>query len=546
MAALREKSNSQLSFLKNDGIKSFFFITNQKNLLFFLSSGMITPSASQFRYRTDSRELSLGAIPFWKGGLPVVEEKKANIWDKSQVVIEFAREHIENYAGKATVYDSGDLVVVNAPVPMSLVSSIYMSSNEEIEDFLLRLPSDIIFDRSLFSSQLVFSDVVIHSPENLSITDISSQIEAVDSLAGGIRVVGSFFEEDGLELLPIVPAILTFLKVLWPEDVKWNGAGIEVSSADQILLTALIPLLNKYKEENGYDPMSFLDSLASRVKESSGTLSEELIKWFSYVRALVNAEKEVKPLTDEGNIIQRAILLFILRPKLERLQNIRESSISPSPKVLAIAVFFAGCAAGATRLASKFKGDFYSYTRYVKSVLDAVWDKPDINANLFNKSIPGKGVSTCFEINGQILIQSEPRQDSVLVGVLNQVRSCGCEINYDLESNELIYKSKIDGKGTQLVYIERINSANLEGFNLIRIVSPCLHLSASKMRSLKKAQLLDMLFRNDSNDACYAYALSEKRKALVVEITHIANTMGNSNFISIINHIANIAAMYES
>lgn len=545
MADLRINPDSQLSFLNGDGAKSYLFVTTQKNLLSFLSSGMITPSASQFRYRSDSRELSSGAIPFWKGGIPASEDWKIRIRDKRSVVIEYSQDYVEDYMGKSTVYESDSLVVVNAPVPIIQASSIYMSSEDAIEDFLLRVPGDVVFDRSLFNSRLVFPEVIDQNPAEIDVTDISSQVEIIDSFAGGVRGLSSFLGEDGLELTPAIPAILTFLNILSLSEVKWSGKEVEISPSDQMLLNALIPLLTEHKEENGFDPMSFLSGLEDKVRGNVGSVPEDLVKWFFYVRALVNAEKEVKPLSDEGDVIQRAVLLFILRPSLERLQTARDSSASPGLKVLTMALFFAGCATGATRMAAEFKGDFHTYTRYVKSVIDAIWNKSRINARLIKTSAKGKGPSVFFEVNGEVLIESEARQDPVLARVMNQARSLGYEINYDLESDELIYEAKVEGKAHQVVYIERLRPTNFKGLDVIRFISPCLHLSASKMRSLKKAQLLELLFSNDRDGFYCSYALSEKRKSLVVEATQIVNTMVDDEFVTILNHVSNTAAKYE-
>ena len=64
-----------------------YFITNQRNLMSFLGAGMIVPAPFQFRYREDSREEFLGAIPFWKGGLPSAE-KYQNLLADQRVVLE--------------------------------------------------------------------------------------------------------------------------------------------------------------------------------------------------------------------------------------------------------------------------------------------------------------------------------------------------------------------------------------------------------------------------------------------------------------------------
>tara|TARA_R110002050_G_scaffold300839_1_gene474365 strand:- start:105222 stop:106850 length:1629 start_codon:yes stop_codon:yes gene_type:complete len=538
-------TDSQLSFLNEDGTKTYLFITNQKNLLSFLSSGMITPSGSQFRYRADSRDFSSGAIPFWKGGLPKGEAWELTFQNKSLVVIEYSQDHVEKYADNFSSYESNGLVVVSAPVPISLASSIYMLSDEAIDDFLLRVPSDVIFDRSLFTSRPFFPRIENQKPAEINVTDISSQVETIDSFAGGVRGLSGFPKEAGLELISVVPAILTFLNVLSPSNVKWTGIEIHVSLSDQILLTALMPLLQEHKEENGFDPMSFLSALEGKIKENGGEVPDEVVKWFHYVRAVVNSEKEVRPLSDEGDIIQRALLLFTLRPSLERLQLARESSIAPGPKVLALAVFFAGCASGITRMAAEFKGSYQSYSRYVKSVLDAIWNKSILNARLIKSSTAGGAASTCFEVNGEVLVKCKARQDPVLTRVLTQAQSLGYEMSYDLESNELIYEAQIKEKVRQLVYVETLNSKSIEGLDVIKIISPCLHLPASKMQSLKKAQLLDLLLRNDSDNVFCAFALSQKRKALVVEATMIVNTMDDIEFVTLLTHVAKIASAYK-
>jgi len=534
-----------MSFLDNQGVSSCYFVTNQKNLMSILSAGMLVPSHCQFRYRTDSREFASGGVLFWKGGLPQGDNWRSQIEDKRSVIVEYSLDDLEKYGARCVAYENESSIVINAPIPFGLASGLYMASPEAIDDFLLRVPSDVTFDRSLFHPAPVFPELANAELPEIQIPDISADVMAIDSFAGGVNGIKNYPREIGLDVFCAIPAVLTFLSVLSPANVKWGGDAVELTLSDQILLTALMPLLNEYKEENGFDPMEFLNWLEGNICDNEGKVPEELIKWFSYVRALINAEKEVRPLSDEGDIIQRATLLFILRPELERLVSAQDSSVSPGPKVLLIAMFFAGCASGISRMGAEFKGDFPSHARHVKAVVDALWNKSKLNARVIKSATKGKGTSTAFEINGEVLIEAESTQDLVLARVLNQARSLGYELQYDLESDELIYETHLDSDTCQKVFIERLRSPAFEDLDVIRFISPCIHLPPSKMRAFKKDRLLDLLFRNDCAEMFCAYALSEKRKALVVEATQIVNTMDDMEFVTLLNHVAKTAASYE-
>ena len=550
MADIKPNMLSQMSLSPDEQSSFCYFITSQKNLLSFLSSGMITPSDSQFRYQKDSRELASGAIPFWFGGVPSDEICGEALTERRSVVLEYTWEDVAKYERSTSIYSDEYVVILNGPIPIGKVSRIYMPSREIIDDFQLRVTDDIVYDPALFGPFPAFKvlDVTTDFSE-IRPPAVSPAIQMIERFAGGISGIRNFAGAIDCDLSHLVPVIRISLATFESARIKLIDGEFQIPDSDELLLSSLFPLLIEHQEEDGYNPWTFLTDLQYNVQVRTDDIPEDLKKWFAYVAALINAEKEVRPLNDDGNVIQRAVLLFILRPKMERLLNAHNSSVSPGPKVLLIAAFMSGCATGATRMSGYLKGDFRTHAKLVDSVIDALWGKSILNISLVKYKEANKGAGTALEINREALFGAEARQDPVLARVLNQAKSLGYNLDYyygdDNDQDELVYRDMSDRGFRQEVYIERLKASSFGGLNAIRFVSPCVSLSSSKLKRMRKDQLLDLLFRNDGDGMYCAFSLSEKRKALVVEATQIVSTMDDDEFATLLGHVKKVAGEYD-
>jgi len=550
MEDIEEHDKPQGSLFGGRGPAPLYFLTTQRNLLSFLGSGMIVPSGSQFRYKVDTRDEYSGAIPFWKGGLPNTDAYSSLIGDDRAAIIECDIDDVMKYGGRNLLADDENLIVVNAPIPLRCVAAIYMHSTASIDDFLIRLTDDIIAERAVFKPMLEMARFPIFEQHNIKVPDdIQSELTFIDAFGGGLKALEYFSVpeiSDYSHVLNILPACIVSNEPETSErgaDVEGNHKS-QISSSDHSILMKILPALKNIKVEDGFDPIMLLGDLEESLLNEKGAELEDVYKWLSYVRKVLESEIEVPVLSDEGGIFKRAILLYFLRPSLDRLSEAAKSSISPGPKVLSIAAFLAGYANGLTRMGSEYKGDYRAFTEFTKSLLNSLWCKSKYALNFVREPLGNFGACFVYEINNERLIRFRVEQDITLARVLNQAKSAGYDLSYDFDKDEIYYKFHLEDNRSQTVYIEKLEPL-ADGFDVIRFVSPCLDLSTGIAKKLNKTTAIDFLKRNTDESMYCSFAFSERRKAIVVEATQIVKTMDDDEFVTLLKYVALKADAYE-
>ena len=551
MEELAGRSKGQASLFDGAESSALFFVTTQRNLMSFLGAGAVLPASSQFRYKTDTREAFHGAIPLWKGAVPDSTEYSDLINDERAVVMECEVDDVAKYGGRHRVLETERVVVVNAPIPLWCISAIYMRSSAAIDDFLIRLPDDVVADRALFRDMPAiptfagYSDAEFTPPD-----DIEPQLAFIDAFGGGVRALQAFSRKgvsDHGYILDLLATCLSsgdYESVTPRANTTLNQRTI-LSEADGHVLRHLFPALAKTKPEEGFDPSQLLDDLENSLSEGQGALSDEVGEWISYVRMVLAAEVAIPELADRGDIFKRALLLFFVRPDLDRLAASTNSSISPGPAVLSVAAFLAGCSVGITRMGQRYKGDYRTFNRFMKSLLDSLWCKSKYTLDSITEADASAGVSLKYVLNNESILWLSVQPDTTLARVVNQARSLGYELDYDHENQELRYTLHFENGRKQTVYIEKVKPLP-SGMEVIRFVSPCLDLSGTRQKSLTKAKAVDLLARNNDEVTYCSFAYSERRKAIVVQATQIVRTMDDDEFEMLLKFVGAVADEYES
>jgi hypothetical protein len=548
---LNDMKLEQGSLFDSSKESSLFYITTQRNLMSFLGAGMIVPASSQFRYKDDSRAGFEGAIPLWKGGLPYSSKYDEMIKDERAVIIECHIDDVMKYGSRFIVAENESVLVVNSPIPLWSVSAIYLSSQEVISDFIVRLPSDVIADRTVLKVLPKLKSIdVINVIEPVKAVSIDRLLSFIDSFGGGIKALEKFCSTGITNYDFILDLFRVCLETVVPAStdttyVNSHGYSSSISEDDRSIFFGLLPILQAEKPEDGFDQVSLLEKLEVDLTNTKATSSVEINVWLSYVKKVIEAEKEVPVLADEGEKIKRAVLLFLLRSDLERLEASVNSSISPGNVVLAIAAFLSGFTTGLTRMGPEYKGDYRTFNKFTKTLLDSLWCKNELNLSVVKESAPNYGALQVYELNNEVVLKLNIPQNVILARVLNQAKSAGYNFEYDYENQELFYTFEFDGGSRhQTVYIELIKPLT-SGFDVIRFVSPCMDLTGKKLRDLKKGVAIDFLKRNCEDSMYCSFAYSEKRKAIVVAAMQMVKTMDDDEFITLINYVANVADSYE-
>lgn len=527
-----------------------FFVTTQRNLMSFLGSGMLMPSGAQFRYKEDSREKYYGAIPFWKGGLPSSDYYRDMLKDENTVIVECHIDKVVKYGRSYIVTENKRLLVVNSPVPLLSVTAFYMLSQQIIDDFVMRVPDDVILNSSIFKTNPNIDYFDVESDIKLTeIESIESQLTFIDSIGGGIKALLQFISDDIDDYVYIRDLINICIEAYSLHNLDtgkfisdWKYS--KLSDVDKNIFLTLLPIIRDIKTEDGFNQVLLLEQLALGIEGKETSACDEIDEWIKYAKKAIEAEIEVPILADERDIFKRGALFFLLRPNLNRLKNSTTSPRPPGAAVLSIAAFLAGFANGLTRMGSEYKGDYSDFNRFTKSLLDMFWCKSKLSFSVDRKPHARYGAYEAYKINKEVLFKLYIKQNVVLARVLNQARSAGYELHYDYENQELYYEFPIDNDRYQTVYIELIPPLT-PGFDAIRFVSPCQDVSSRNLKALKKNVAIDLLKQNCEHTMCCAFAYSDKRKAVVAVATQIVKTMDDDEFVTLLETVAKVADQYK-
>ena len=548
MGHLDISKDSQTTLFDHVEKPRLFFITNQRNLMSFLGAGMVVPAKSQFRYKEDSRELFNGCLGLWKGGMPDISTTFPCIDQERAVVIEFDFNCLDRFLEKGKVLDEEVVVVLNAPLPVSAIKAIYLKSQQAIDDLLLRLTDDIIADRALFEVLDTYPIIEVASDYNIEdFVEPENVINVVDRFGGAIKSLDQLASpcSSGVDYAALLSLICIQHYGYCSTESNDSDKISAISADDRAIIEALLDILSKSYPEQGLDQDSVLAEIEEKLQPLDEKYQNGIRRWLDFSRMVVSSEKDVPELDDKGDIIKRGVLLFLLRPDLERLRSAPDSSISPGNSVFLVATFLTGFFTGMLRLGSDYKGTFMQYSKFTQNLLDAFWCSERNDFGLIYESHVVYGTSLVLKINGVSLWSRKIEKNITLERVMSVARSTGYELQYDYKEHRLSYEFTFNKGRKQKVYIELIKSL-IGGQEIIRFISPCQDLSGSKRkRVLTKPKVIDLLLRNNRDDMYCAFAVSDSMESIVVEAIQIVRTMDDDEFVLLLNHVATVADEYE-
>ncbi|MDC0174876.1 hypothetical protein OAI54_04725 [Pseudomonadales bacterium] len=547
MGSVSGSNSTQGTLFDHDEEPRLFFSTNQKNLLSILGSGVLAPAQAQFRYDKDSREIFYGKVGLWKGGVPDSDIEAPDFDPEREVVLEFDGKQLAPFSGKGLILEHQDFLIFDCPLPLSAVKAIYMRSQACIDDFLLRLTDDVIAEKSLFG---VLGDCSLKQlPLDFIIENECKSLNAVrfiDRIGGAMKCL--------TRLQPSQPSSIDYAELLLSICIAHFGFGNlkdaeadnfeRISTIDSYIILELLEILGDIHPEQGVDHESILARMNEKLQTLGETDREELSGWLNYSRKVLGAEVDAPTLDDKGDVIKRGVLLFLLRPDLDRLKNSVDSFIKPGPAVLVVATFLCGYFTGLLRLGSDYKGDYSDFVSFVESLLIAFSCNDLTSVEAVSEPCPIYIYSRVLRVNGVGIWSRRIPQNETLARVMSQAKTAGYELDYDYQNHTLSYNFQMPRDRSQKVYIELIAPLS-HGAEVIRFLSPCQDLSRYKKKSPAGPKAIEFLTRNGRSDMYSSFAISETLEAIVVTATQIVRTMQDEEFELLLNHVATVADEYE-
>lgn len=533
------------------GLQAWCFLTNRTNLLSILGIGAITRSEEAWRYAPDSRDVAAGAIPIWRGLtprslVPLLDGSGAD----SPVILEFSDEVRKFIPGS-----SGSTCVVHGPIPFAAVSRVRFKDRNTLEDFKLKafddtptIPDTLLVD-SLGTSP-GFSDAeftALLSPEQSSARldkVLGGLIAITDSLAGrgaSCRFYCALVDALAKELRATGSFVASIASQISDARLASSSATLD---GDLWLLGETLRFLDGVDPDIGLDPVAFVDHVEARLhvetKRVGGADVSQILTWCRYTKQLLNGNEEVKQLSDAKSIVQRAVLLFLIRPEQHRFRKIDRSNINPGSRVYLLASLFMGYFVGLQRTESLLKRTGRWYFEFVEHfITHRGGDALAGEHTTLVQSSDGRGQFTVF--HGALeLAKFEIGLSDSLQQVFHQVRRAGLQSRYDVIDQEVC--CSLPGQSAVDVKIGLVVDP-IYG-ETIRFYGECIRVPQN---TEQLGQLAIMLLERNATPGIHGrFAIARGGKQIIYVQDQLLDTMDRSELEAHIRHVADVTARFRT
>lgn len=283
--------------------------------------------------------------------------------------------------------------------PASTIKAIHFSTRDELEDYQARGFENV--PNALFTFEV--TPALFDKDPQANVAALLPKIDRsvlrqnyrqYDVLAGllwdsitqavGAEEVGSLLQSlVSYSVTDDVPAALNS----W---IRYEAEAGNLSIEDSGLMSTYLHLLGERDIDEGWVSADVLEELASRVLAPVAD-SESFQTWYRYTKAVINNEKELSTLTDDGDVLLRAILLHILNPEIDAIERMATRDPAPGIKVLKMAKTLAATRLGFAPLNAESKAECPGAFWLVSDLMAAFINKQPFSlANLIKTDVSEK------------------------------------------------------------------------------------------------------------------------------------------------------------
>ena len=560
----------------------FLFITHRRNLLSIMSSGLIGPEQVYGKYREDILVKTKGLVSLFNANISneLIELTTSNKETNFPVVLEFDKDKLPNnflyginpngeVVSDVNKEDTMLLRVSSEILSTNMVKEVHFLNAENLNDFKDRMFDNVpIDDFNLSESPKIFEsknpfpikyfdnvEAQTQDSENISrLSRVSDKVVASISLlaenmqrASDLKLLHSLlsFPYRGnksrmLEEFDIVTQVTSSLV----------GSSVENKnlSHDYFLLYAALDELINIDASDGWVALDFLNKVEVKFKSISED-NNDLDKYFEASRKIINSEIEIpeKIFSDDQNIIQRAVLLFILRPDYEDLINKENSQLNPGNIVKKIAILITGFRIGYERISTKYKVHHHHIFAPLRAyIINLGLGKQPENFERSPKAIvqwnSDERVYT-FEwkllkdtLSGQLSIKSYIH--SVIQKMLDQGH---LHEDFEAIAGTLVYRFQYLKDEVERRQPVKLDFNSIED-NLV-ISSPCFEITKPSHQKRITKNILEDIFAKDYDGQ--AYWVYEKNSAINLKRVIKHDEIENTDIVELIKFIAKAADEVE-
>ena len=579
----------------------FYYITDIRGFLSIAASGLILPGVADERLSGGINGKCSSRLPLWRGPLPecllfslddsdrlhqaVVIELNSGDFKGSGIPAITRDGNVASGSFSRTKKDVLCLLPAGA-IPFAAARKVYMSTTEDAEDLKLRVETfentclpDIGFasfdavamDTDLSAEALSGALEKVPVCENFvdpkffqrldalcgmmmwAVTAIPNErdwFEAVSALFHGMasRKAGKFSRPEKVcDYFAALARLILEPKLYKPESIQ----GLEMA-----ILGLAADVLAELEAAEGLELETFISTIANGAERCAlkGPERESLQKWSDYCLSLVIGEANPRRMADDpASNIRRGLALFLMRPSLERLQQVRGSSLNPGGTVY----FIASCLAALQEGFAKMNGSIKQNTHIRDFAINACAMQCNRRGGDKFESVSEAGLKVRTEeveheritklltimIDGHIAASISVGPNDAMRALYSRARSHRYHLEYDFERDNFSYMVNFEEDRSQKVYITVYESVLDDDKELIRFSSPCLDLNGRKKLSVK--ELEHLLLLNASPSVHCRFALNEENNQVMVIVDQLLATNDWEEFEYFCAVVARVADEYE-
>ncbi len=586
----------------------FLVLTHRRNLLSIMSAGLIGPKEVFGKYREDILVKAKGFVPLFSRGISdqLIDLTTTNRESNFPVILELDKKLLPDTFAFG-VNSEGELInnvnkddsfvcrLTSDILSTNMIKEVHFTSEQNLNDFKARMFENVpINDFSLLESPKIFeskSTFPVEFFENISnqvieksshdlnyseslevgtlpsapLKDQLSNIERIsrvsDKVAASIALLSENMER-GSDL-KLLHSLLSFpyqgnksrMRDEYGTFAELISALVsgknqnEKLSNDYCLLSATLEELINHNPSEGWVALNFLEKIELRFKNDVKNDNKEFDKYFDACKKIFNSKMDIPDniFSDDKNIIQRAVMLFLLRPDYDDLIGKENSQLNPGSFVKKIAILITGFRVGYERISIQFKGLHHqifaplrayiinyglgnstdNFEKKPKAIVD--WN-PDERVYTFKYRLLKETIKGEISIRSYIhdVIQKMLDQDHI-------------HEDFEILSGILDYRFEYIDSGSNRKQPVKLDFDSVQD-NLI-ISSPCFEITSDSHKKRITKVILQKIFAEDYDGK--AYWIYEKNQSITLKRVIHHDEIANVNIVDLIQFIAKTADEIE-
>jgi hypothetical protein len=353
----------------------------------------------------------------------------------------------------------------------------------------------------------------------------------------------------------------------WPERMVSAALGkpAEAPTVEKALLSAIVEVVRRYPVESGWPAEQALAEVTSaakgRIEPNDERAVADVDRWASRAADVLASRAEAQSLADDGFVLQRAVLLLLLRGDLEGL-SAGEAEASgpqrPGPVVRGTAGALAALRTGLRALPARHKRAIDSsapghWLAYLGEVFLALLQTANPSA-LVPPNLPAPTVlyRSIRTLHGEWIVSIASKEvartplevDRGLERLLTMGQHLGFEFQEHGDNGLLAMVSPVTERARP-VYLELIRTEHGSG-PMVRFSAPALKVMGVGSRARMSRDLaFELLKRNADPGMNCRFAVNDDATEVLVLVDQLLATLDDAEFLQHIKHVASVAEDFD-